>query len=164
MIAGHVLSRPWHVESCNADGLEALHVEFCRYESRSACHDQHRCKLNPSHGRATPSFSTLQRVARVAVLNGGFPAWQALGHEVDTVPQLEVTASAAAPAAALASTTASPQYPAQLKAALVKGLADVQHLVQSGEAQIVDARPAGRFAGTSPEPRASIRSGHMPGA
>ncbi len=29
---------------------------------------------------------------------------------------------------------------------------------------IVDARPAGRFTGTIPEPRAGMRSGHMPGA
>jgi len=32
------------------------------------------------------------------------------------------------------------------------------------EIQILDARPAGRFDGTVPEPRAGLRSGHMPGA
>lgn len=30
--------------------------------------------------------------------------------------------------------------------------------------QVVDARPAARFAGTAPEPRAGLRSGHMPGS
>ena len=30
--------------------------------------------------------------------------------------------------------------------------------------QIVDARPAGRFHGTSPEPRAGLRSGRIPGS
>lgn len=30
--------------------------------------------------------------------------------------------------------------------------------------QVVDARPAGRFQGVDPEPRAGLRSGHMPGA
>ena len=30
--------------------------------------------------------------------------------------------------------------------------------------QIADARPAGRFTGEEPEPRAGMRSGHMPGA
>src|SRR5690606_40588546 len=30
--------------------------------------------------------------------------------------------------------------------------------------QIADARPAGRFSGADPEPRAGMRSGHMPGA
>lgn len=33
-----------------------------------------------------------------------------------------------------------------------------------GKTQILDARSAGRFAGTEPEPRAGLRSGHMPGA
>jgi thiosulfate/3-mercaptopyruvate sulfurtransferase len=35
---------------------------------------------------------------------------------------------------------------------------------QDGETQIIDARGAGRFDGTTPEPRAGLRSGHMPGA
>jgi thiosulfate/3-mercaptopyruvate sulfurtransferase len=30
--------------------------------------------------------------------------------------------------------------------------------------QVVDARPAGRFAGTDPEPRTSLRGGHIPGS
>jgi len=36
--------------------------------------------------------------------------------------------------------------------------------VESRAAQIVDARSAGRFTGEAPEPRAGLRSGHMPGA
>ena len=32
------------------------------------------------------------------------------------------------------------------------------------EMQILDARPSGRFAGTEPEPRPGLPSGHMPGA
>jgi thiosulfate/3-mercaptopyruvate sulfurtransferase len=31
-------------------------------------------------------------------------------------------------------------------------------------AQVLDARSAGRFAGTAPEPRPGLPSGHMPGA
>ena len=34
----------------------------------------------------------------------------------------------------------------------------------TGGAQILDARPAARFAGQAAEPRAGLRSGHMPGA
>ena len=33
-----------------------------------------------------------------------------------------------------------------------------------GGEQVVDARPAPRFAGAAPEPRAGVRSGHMPGS
>lgn len=41
----------------------------------------------------------------------------------------------------------------------------LRHAIESGEeVQIVDARPAPRFKGTAPEPRAGLRSGHMPGA
>ena len=41
---------------------------------------------------------------------------------------------------------------------------DVQMALNDGSAQVVDARSAGRFAGREPEPRAGLRSGHMPGA
>ncbi|TJW82498.1 MAG: sulfurtransferase, partial [Mesorhizobium sp.] len=37
-------------------------------------------------------------------------------------------------------------------------------IIETGESQVADARSPGRFAGTEPEPRAGIRSGHMPGA
>ena len=39
---------------------------------------------------------------------------------------------------------------------------EMQELV--GKSQVADARPAGRFSGEQPEPRAGMRSGHMPGA
>lgn len=42
--------------------------------------------------------------------------------------------------------------------------ADVLAHVEHGDAVIVDARPAGRFAGTDPEPRAGLASGHIPGS
>ena len=42
---------------------------------------------------------------------------------------------------------------------------DLRKAVENKEGwQILDARPAPRFAGTVPEPRAGLRSGHMPGA
>lgn len=39
-----------------------------------------------------------------------------------------------------------------------------QEIADGLNPQIVDARPSGRFNGTVPEPRAGLRSGHMPGA
>jgi thiosulfate/3-mercaptopyruvate sulfurtransferase len=36
--------------------------------------------------------------------------------------------------------------------------------LNTGSAQVIDARSAGRFAGKEPEPRKGLRSGHMPGA
>lgn len=35
---------------------------------------------------------------------------------------------------------------------------------QDGNVQIIDARPHGRWAGTAPEPRPGLSSGHMPGS
>jgi thiosulfate/3-mercaptopyruvate sulfurtransferase len=54
-------------------------------------------------------------------------------------------------------------FNAKLNQAAVKGFCQVQQMI-AGHAQILDARSAGRFAGTLPEPRSGISSGHMPGA
>ena len=44
-------------------------------------------------------------------------------------------------------------------------MASLRQLIEQGVAgQIADARSSGRFAGIDPEPRAGLRSGHMPGA
>ena len=40
----------------------------------------------------------------------------------------------------------------------------MKKIVATGESQIADARPAARFTGEEPEPRAGVRGGHMPGA
>lgn len=99
---------------------------------------------------------------KVAILNGGFPAWTQRGYAVDgsDIPDDEVhrasTAAKAPPGRAA--------YAAQLDAAQVKGIADVREALRSGSAQVVDARSRGRFRGLEPEPRAEVPSGHMPGA
>ena len=43
-------------------------------------------------------------------------------------------------------------------------MADVKQTLADKSAQVVDARSAERFAGTAPEPRPGLPSGHMPGA
>lgn len=55
-------------------------------------------------------------------------------------------------------------FNANFDASRVATLADMRQIVETGSAQIADARPAGRFEGTDPEPRAGLRGGHMPGA
>ncbi len=45
----------------------------------------------------------------------------------------------------------------------VKDFSQIQEMI-AAHAQILDARSAGRFSGTLPEPRPGISSGHMPGA
>lgn len=55
-------------------------------------------------------------------------------------------------------------FKADFRAGRVASLADMREIVERGSAQIADARSAGRFEGTEPEPRAGLRGGHMPGA
>ena len=43
-------------------------------------------------------------------------------------------------------------------------MTQVAHASKLGLAEIIDARSPGRFEGTAPEPRAGLRSGHIPGA
>jgi thiosulfate/3-mercaptopyruvate sulfurtransferase len=85
---------------------------------------------------------------KVVVLDGGLKAWRAEGRPLDT--------ALPAPAA----TTLAPAFEPDM----VRGLEDVRALLDSRAAQLVDARAAVRFRGEAPEPRAGLRSGHMPGA
>jgi thiosulfate/3-mercaptopyruvate sulfurtransferase len=84
----------------------------------------------------------------VFVLDGGLPKWRAEGHPVETAE--------AAPAPAQVTPAFDP--------ALVAQLDQVADVLKTGAAQVVDARSAARFRGEAPEPRATLRSGHMPGA
>lgn len=84
-----------------------------------------------------------------AVLDGGLPKWLKEGR---TTQQGE--AGAATPA------VFRPDY----RAAQLRGVGDMLRNVLTGAEQVVDARAAGRFSGAVPEPRAGMRSGHIPGA
>lgn len=84
----------------------------------------------------------------VLILSGGLPAWRADNRPLET-------GEATRPITA---------FHADFDPSRVATLTDMQSLTRSGSRQILDARPAGRFAGTVPEPRPGLRSGHMPGA
>jgi thiosulfate/3-mercaptopyruvate sulfurtransferase len=84
----------------------------------------------------------------VAVLDGGFPKWQAEGREVEDLPPV----------------IRDRHMTTQRQAGLVKDVTQVANAAKLGHAQIVDARGAARFRGDAPEPRAGLRAGHIPGA
>ena len=84
----------------------------------------------------------------VAVLDGGFPKWKAEGREIEDMP----------PIVRDRHMTVSRQNQ------LVKDVTQVAHAAKLGEAEILDARAAPRFRGEAPEPRAGLRSGHIPGS
>ncbi len=47
---------------------------------------------------------------------------------------------------------------------LVRDVTQVSAAAKLGDHEIIDARSAGRFAGTEPEPRDGLRPGHIPGS
>ena len=47
---------------------------------------------------------------------------------------------------------------------MLRALDEMRAIVAARSAQIIDARPDARFRAEAPEPRAGLRSGHMPGA
>ncbi len=84
----------------------------------------------------------------VFILDGGLPRWKADGRPLET-----------------GETRRKPRhFEAQMDTGLVAMHADVQMALNNGDTQVVDARPADRFHGRAPEPRAGVRSGHMPGS
>jgi thiosulfate/3-mercaptopyruvate sulfurtransferase len=85
----------------------------------------------------------------VVILEGGFPKWQAEGRPVEEGP----------PRA-----RAARSFTARLDHSAVADADDVEKALAGGSVQVVDARPADRFRGEAPEPRAGVRSGHIPGS
>lgn len=84
-----------------------------------------------------------------AILEGGFPAWVAAGGPVEDG---EGRAREPRP------------FTARLDNGAVADAQDVARALESGSAQVVDARSGPRFRGEEAEPRPGVRPGHMPGA
>ena len=86
--------------------------------------------------------------ARVRVLDGGLPKWRAEGRPLEHGAVIARDAST---------------FRSAFAAENVVNLEQVRQAL-GGEVQVVDARGAPRFRGDAAEPRAGVRSGHMPGA
>ncbi|MEM8978974.1 MAG: 3-mercaptopyruvate sulfurtransferase [Pseudomonadota bacterium] len=84
----------------------------------------------------------------IAVLDGGLPKWQAEDRPVEDLP----------PVIRDRHMTVSRQNH------LVRDVTQVAAAAKLGDYSIIDARSADRFRGESPEPRADLRSGHIPGS
>jgi thiosulfate/3-mercaptopyruvate sulfurtransferase len=80
------------------------------------------------------------------VLDGGLGKWRADGHPVDDHPV----------------TPTERHFTARQNNLLYRDLDQIRaHVVKPSE-QLIDARSAGRFRGEEVEPRAGMRSGHIP--
>lgn len=85
----------------------------------------------------------------VLVLNGGLPAWRAAGYGIADAPTRPEPAVY--------------EVRADLRSERLADKDDVSAALAAGHS-VADARPGGRFTGADNEPRAGMRSGHMPGA
>jgi thiosulfate/3-mercaptopyruvate sulfurtransferase len=101
-----------------------------------------------SSSRAWWMFRAMSHPA-VAVLDGGLPKWKSEGHPLARQPS---------PARSVR------HYTPRLNPDLICDLATISRYSRTQDVQIADARPADRFSGEAPEPRAEIRSGHIPGS
>ncbi len=87
-------------------------------------------------------------VREVLILDGGLPQWLAEGRPTADGP----------------ATRAPAVFSARLDRSIVADISKVDNARSGTSIQILDARPANRFAGTAPEPRPGISSGHIPGS
>ena len=87
-------------------------------------------------------------VSEVTILDGGLPKWLREGRPIehgDARPRPR-------------------RFTPRLDHSFVASIDDVRKALATGAAQVVDARPANRFAGEAAEPRPGVRSGHIPGS
>ncbi|HYZ22503.1 MAG TPA: 3-mercaptopyruvate sulfurtransferase [Rhodopila sp.] len=84
-----------------------------------------------------------------AVLDGGLPKWLREGRPTETGDPLKPPPAVFRP---------------DFRASRLRGIGDVLRNVETRAEQVLDARAAGRFTGEVPEPRAGMRSGHIPGS
>lgn len=84
----------------------------------------------------------------IAVLDGGLPKWQAEGRETEDLPPV----------------VRDRHMTVRVQNHLVRDVTQVSAAAKLHDHEIVDARSAGRFAGTDPEPRPGLRGGHIPGS
>jgi thiosulfate/3-mercaptopyruvate sulfurtransferase len=84
----------------------------------------------------------------VQVLDGGLSAWVEEGGALDDMPPV----------------SSERHFTPRVRSDLVMDTQALEKLVGSARTTIIDARPDGRFFGRVPEPRAGLRSGHIPGS
>ena len=114
--------------------------------------DGHQVVVYDMHGMTTAPrvwwMFKLMGQDNVAVLDGGFPKWQAEGREIEDLPPV----------------IRDRHMMARRQNHLVKDVTQVSAASKLGDYEIVDARSSGRFAGTEEEPRPGLRGGHIPGS
>lgn len=112
-------------------------------DSKIVIYDEHGIYSSP---RAWWMFQAFGH-RDVAVLDGGFPAWLKANFLTEAKSTTQVL---------------NGNFKATLKSGYIKNYAEVLNSINNEEKTILDARAATRFGGHAPEPRAGVRSGHIP--
>lgn len=86
---------------------------------------------------------------KVVVLNGGLPAWIEAGYTTEKFLPAQVE---------------SGNFIAEFQMDRIQFTNAMLENIDTQRFQVLDARSAGRFEGTAPEPRAGMSSGHIPGS
>ncbi|PID45544.1 MAG: sulfurtransferase [Proteobacteria bacterium] len=86
---------------------------------------------------------------KVAVLDGGMPAWQSAGLPLNTDAPCSCQVG---------------NFVANYRSEMIADAESVLIALQEPGVCVLDARSESRFDGSEPEPREGLRSGHMPGA
>lgn len=133
-----------HMLASAKDFAKAVSEMGIKNSDHVICYDRHGLFSSP---RVWWNFMTFGH-KKVSILDGGLPAWIKAGYNVTSSPSPNKGSSTFQTAAPLIQVT-------DQKSVLKTIDQDIQ---------IVDARPSGRFYGTSPEPRAGLRSGRIPGS
>ena len=118
---------------------------ICRYDTHGLF----------SATRAWWTFRVFNKNARVYVLSGGLPRWEAEKRPVES--------GESAPVKEMGSFYVNPDY------SMVRTLDQVLDLINDYKAgkismTVIDSRPKGRYDGVVPEPRPGLTCGHMPGS
>jgi len=82
----------------------------------------------------------------VAILDGGFQKWKNERKAIEDIPPIPRTR----------------HFTARFNNTRVRNLGQMMRNLEQAKEQVVDARAAGRFQGTDPEPRAGMKSGAIP--
>jgi thiosulfate/3-mercaptopyruvate sulfurtransferase len=126
--------------------------KFASLVSRLGLGDGHRIIIYDSAGlysagRAWWMFRVFGH-DDIAVLDGGLPKWLREGRPTESGKPMP----------------GERKFTSSMNTLIVRDLEHMKENLESRREQVLDSRPAGRFAGTEPEPRPGLRSGHIPGS
>ena len=114
--------------------------------------DGHQVVVYDAHGLFSAArvwwLFRLMGQDNIAVLDGGFPKWQAEGRPVEDMPPI----------------VRDRHMTVRRHNSMVKDVTQVSAASKLGDHSILDARSPGRFRGEEPEPRDGLRGGHIPGS